>query len=737
MPNVTNFRPGQTLTAAMLNEAFALVHAKADAVLATANSANSRSSDAVSRASTAATLATDALSAVSAAANSLNALSTQVAILVDFMTNTVPTDYATKELVTNALSNIDLSNYATKSYVNSAVSAVDLTDYATKSFVASAIAALNIADYATKEYVTNAIAALDIGSYVTGTMLNTAISDFATTQYVDTAIANAELNGGGSVIDLTPYALKTYVDARVDAIDLSEYLVSEDLDDINSTLIQHTTSLATALSGITAVNEALSDYATLTSVTSAIDAAIGNIDLSDYATTDYVTSAIAALGLSNYATQSYVTDAIAAIDLTNYTTKTYVDNAVANVSVDLTGYATEDYVTAAVSNVLDTLPVATDDVFTLRTKMFDDWRFKGLGAADWDSTPIFQIIDGSSNSNDVPLIYIIDYEHETSENAQAFMQNCEAIPGAPMKFYCRCGETAESYAPHLYAPITVQYTYGELTEQSITIDPAQYFPEPLLNSSEWVDPADAILPVDTYSDDDLEDHTPDKYADYPAASAFYTERAEERTFDKYADAIELMGNSLTLYKRHYRDRRTFWRWPESRVVFDYYIDNICDISAECATKNVSCGHVRNIYAVYAPSDVQYTVVAILDSSNYSNESEAITAAEALVTAERSCVVVSTPTGWHIVGRRAVADDSVTFMLLFDIPAAMTVVLPSGQGLYSNGSWVAISTDELSSYNLASARLDVLYRRKAVTGESSLYDYYKHPFRAGLPVQSTT
>lgn len=382
-----NFRPGETLTAQKLNEAFSLIESVANQAVASSDALSARVAALVSEisnidlelikdsASTIMSLSSvvarkadasavytknqtdnivasalmsslagyatteDVTSRLSSYAT-LAALNQAItAVRVDL------TPYATKSYVASAIADIDYSAYATKAYVNGAVNSIDLGPYATKSYVNSAISNINIgsyattayvnsainnidlSSYATTSYVNNAVNSIDLSSYVTNAALSAAISPLATVAYVDTAIANASISGDGdgSTIDLTPYALKTYVDASIAAIDLSSYATKSYVDSAIDDLD-------------------FSSYATK----SYVDTSIDDLGLSNYATKSYVDLAIEDIDLSSYATKTYVNAQIDAIDLSGYTTKSYVDNLYAQ--IDLTNYATKDYVDDAIAN---------------------------------------------------------------------------------------------------------------------------------------------------------------------------------------------------------------------------------------------------------------------------------------------------------------------------------------------------------------------------------------------------
>jgi hypothetical protein len=157
----------------------------------------------------------------------------------------------------------DLSNYATKNFVIGAVSEVDvsdqLTNYATKSYVTNAISqaqldgTVDLSGYATKTYVDDAVANIDIpetdlSDYYTKEELDTGYnalrewvidSDYATESYVDEAIANIEFSGsGGSGMTDTEFIDRAYrlgfrlefqiqemIDASINSITAAEDVV--------------------------------------------------------------------------------------------------------------------------------------------------------------------------------------------------------------------------------------------------------------------------------------------------------------------------------------------------------------------------------------------------------------------------------------------------------------------------------------------------------------------------------
>lgn len=128
------------------------------------------------------------------------------------------------------------------------------------------------------------------------------------------------------------------------------------------------------------VNEVLGDYAKK----SYVDAAVAAIDVTDQLA-DYVTNenlsanyytktdsdAKLAASLENYATKDDVSDAISSADLDSYykKTETYsqieIDDKLANVSVDLSGYATETYVNNKVAPISSSVETNKSDIATL------------------------------------------------------------------------------------------------------------------------------------------------------------------------------------------------------------------------------------------------------------------------------------------------------------------------------------------------------------------------------------
>lgn len=117
------------------------------------------------------------------------------------------TGYATEDYVDNAIAEVeakipDTSSFATKTYVNSAVSTVEAK-------------IPNTSNFATKTYV------------------STALNGYATETYVGEAIAQAQLGGEGSDIDLSLYATKEYVNdaiAGVSGADLTNYYTKTEVD---------------------------------------------------------------------------------------------------------------------------------------------------------------------------------------------------------------------------------------------------------------------------------------------------------------------------------------------------------------------------------------------------------------------------------------------------------------------------------------------------------------------------
>lgn len=147
--------------------------------------------------------------------------------------------YATKEELTDALSNIDLSSYATKEYVTDAInnaqlggdgSSVDLSIYAKKSDLD---AKADTTHTHTMSDITD-YSAPDLSSYAKKTDIPSlngyalkseipSIDGFATTEYVDNAVANIPSSG---TVDLSNYYTKadvytkeeTYTQDEVDGL---------------------------------------------------------------------------------------------------------------------------------------------------------------------------------------------------------------------------------------------------------------------------------------------------------------------------------------------------------------------------------------------------------------------------------------------------------------------------------------------------------------------------------------
>lgn len=180
--------------------------------------------------------------------------------------------YATKEELTNALSNIDLSSYATKEYVADAInnaqlggdgSSVDLSIYAKKSdldskadtehthtmsditdYTAPDLSSYakktdipSLSGYATKTYVDQNKFS---GSYndLTDKPTIPSTDGLATTEYVDNAVANVPTGGD---VDLSNYYTKTEVDTAIENAIYDSYTFDPNFDFSGKTLYFDTT----------------------------------------------------------------------------------------------------------------------------------------------------------------------------------------------------------------------------------------------------------------------------------------------------------------------------------------------------------------------------------------------------------------------------------------------------------------------------------------------------------------
>ena len=191
--------------------------------------------------------------------------------------------YATEEYVIETVQDLELENYYTKEEIDVAIEnvEVDLTGYATEEYVQNVVEGLEgpmgpqgpQGEPGTSGIYIGSEEPTDEDMMVWIDLEGTPDGNLATMGYVDQAIADA-------APDLTPYALKTEIPS--------------------------TTGLATE----TYVQEQI--------------AAIPDVDLSDYATTQYVyekfnSIEIPDVDLTGYATEQYVDDAIDAIEIPDNT----------------------------------------------------------------------------------------------------------------------------------------------------------------------------------------------------------------------------------------------------------------------------------------------------------------------------------------------------------------------------------------------------------------------------------
>lgn len=153
----------------------------------------------------------------------------------------------------------------------------------------------------------------------------------------------------------------------------------------------------------------LSPYDTSEEVDAKIQAAMGNVDLEDYATKAYVIEAVTnnALDAENYATKNYVSTEIA---------KAQLSGGSGSGSVDLSGYATKDDL-ANITVDIDNKTIVRDENGRLRT---------ALGGAEYVSgNLIFSsyastwVLDTSSTDGMTSGDYIIgtcDYDFENNKS---------------------------------------------------------------------------------------------------------------------------------------------------------------------------------------------------------------------------------------------------------------------------------------------------------------------------------
>lgn len=137
--------------------------------------------------------------------------------------------------------NIDLSSYVTRDELQAALDELDID--------------IDLSSYATKEELEQA---LD----------NINLTGFATEDYVDTAIANAQLGGEGTTVDLSSYAKKSDLDAKADAdhTHTMEDIIDYEEPDLSEFALKTDIPVVPSLEG----------YAT----TAYVDEAVANIEVS-------------------------------------------------------------------------------------------------------------------------------------------------------------------------------------------------------------------------------------------------------------------------------------------------------------------------------------------------------------------------------------------------------------------------------------------------------------------------
>ena len=187
--------------------------------------------------------------------------------------------------------------------------------------------------------------------------VNNALIGYATETYVDGKIDEIDVRE-----QLEDYALKTYVDEAVESVDVSEQLENYALK----------TYVDEAIEGVD-VSEQLENYALKTYV----DEAVAAVDVSEE---------LGDLGVNEDGTTKtvvqYVKEAIESQDITgklgNYYTKeqtynqTEIDDKLKNVSVDLSGYATTDSLNAieeTVTNVSKNTVANADNIATIQSNI--------------------------------------------------------------------------------------------------------------------------------------------------------------------------------------------------------------------------------------------------------------------------------------------------------------------------------------------------------------------------------
>ena len=197
----------------------------------------------------------------------------------------VYTDQNTKFIDKDGL--IYLINRLKEDIANMSTANIDLSSYVTKDELQTALDELNIdvdlSSYATKEELETALDNITVD-----------LTGYATEDYVTTAIANAQLGGGDTEVNLSEYAKKTDLDAKADK--------------------EHTHTMADITDYVA---PDLSEYALKTDIPT-----VPSLD--GYATTEYVDEAIANIPTGDGST-----------DLSNYYTKEEVDEIVSNISDDV------------------------------------------------------------------------------------------------------------------------------------------------------------------------------------------------------------------------------------------------------------------------------------------------------------------------------------------------------------------------------------------------------------------
>ena len=222
------------------------------------------------------------------------------------------------------------SQFTNKQYVDTAIETAkpDLTGYYTQAQTDAAIqtaignidiptvptnvsAFTNDAQYTNKTYVDNAVASVDVSAQLT---------EYAKKTELPTKVSQLQ-NDAGYLTEhqsLAGYATETYVNDKVDGIDLTGYATKQEVSAVENKI------------------PSLDGYAT----EQYVNGKVSEIDLTSYATKQELTAVENKIpSLTGYATESYVDGKIAEIpgtDLSNYYNKTETDNAISTAIAGIT-----------------------------------------------------------------------------------------------------------------------------------------------------------------------------------------------------------------------------------------------------------------------------------------------------------------------------------------------------------------------------------------------------------------